>query len=317
MLDFALVKGEVDLQVQRWGNGQQRLANIDRLRKIVQQYEHGASLNGYAATAGGCLLFLEDAKNDKELNRRAESINENAVNVLTYHRSKGLEWPFVILYSLDKSTISSRKPPEVFGRVLAVSTKPFNVNSPLDGRMLYYWPWPFGDNTKDVGFNDYVQNSNQLQHREQQLLEETQRLLYVGITRARDYLVLAAKDYDKAKWLKEQQNNQGEEVIGTIIQSGENVTLSINGLPYEATYKSLRLDEEEAAMGIDPQANPIYIGVNLEQQEFDLATFKPSAAKFSDLIDAEAIEGIEFEVEEEAKVTIYLSMKFHSFTLSQ
>lgn len=280
MLDFALVKAQVDIQVLRWGNGQQRLANLDRLRKLAEQYEHSVRLNGYAATAGGLLLFLEQAKQDKDLNQRAESMNENAVNVLTYHRAKGLEWPFVILYSLNKETISSRKIPEVFGRVLAVSTTGFNVNQPLEGRMLYYWPWPFAKNTTKVGFDQLVQQSHQLIERERQLKEETQRLLYVGITRARDYLVFATKDFNKATWLKEQQNSDGEEVINVIALDGEQAQLMVNGAIYTASYKALSLEEENQTF--DTTAAPTYIGTNLDVNQFEGAYFKPSSAKFEE-----------------------------------
>src|SRR5690606_2850225 len=173
ILDLAIVTAKVDEQLFRWGNGNQRLANIDNLRALVQQYEHGAQSNGYAATASGLLFYLKEIETDKERNRVAESTNENAVKILTYHRAKGLEWPFVILYSLNKSAISSGKP-SVFDRVLAVSTESFNVEKPLQGRKLFFWPWPYGGQSKDVGFDSLVQHTPQLNLRNKQLLEESQ-----------------------------------------------------------------------------------------------------------------------------------------------
>ena len=274
ILDLALVKAKVDEQVMRWGNGKQRLANIDNLRSLVKRYEHGADNNGYVATVNGLLFYLEDVKKDKELNRVAESTNENAVKILTYHRSKGLEWPFVILYSLNKSAISSGKPP-VFDRVLAVSTQPFDVENPLHGRTLYYWPWPYGKQTKDVGFDAYVEDTAPLEMRKKQLHEESQRLLYVGMTRARDYLVLATRNFDKATWLNEQVDVNGHQVISSI--SGESI--HVNGASFNIQTRNIQLPEEPLEM-LDHAEQSVYIGDSKTAFTFTPATFRPSMTKF-------------------------------------
>ncbi|WP_431026737.1 UvrD-helicase domain-containing protein [Lysinibacillus sp. LZ02] len=290
ILDLALVKAKVDEQVMRWGNGKQRLANIDNLRSLVKLYEHGAENNGYAATVNGLLFYLEDVKKDKELNRVAESTNENAVKILTYHRSKGLEWPFVILYSLNKSAIGSGKPP-VFNRVLATNTQPFDVEKPLNGRTLYYWPWPYGLQSKDVGFDAYIEDTPQLALRKKQLHEESQRLLYVGMTRARDYLVLATRDFSKAMWLNEQKDANGNQVITSISSD----SININGVSFNIKTRNIQLPEQPIEI-LGNVEQTIYIGDTNKSVEFQPATFRPSMTKLIEVDDKDIVKAEQLNV---------------------
>ncbi|WP_342558928.1 UvrD-helicase domain-containing protein [Metasolibacillus sp. FSL K6-0083] len=283
-LDLAIVKAKVDEQVMRWGNAKQRLANIDNLRSLVKQYEHGAETNGYAATVNGLLFYLEDVKKDKELNRVAESTNENAVKILTYHRSKGLEWPFVILYSLNKSAIGSGKPP-VFDRILATSTQPFDVEKPLNGRTLYYWPWPYGKSYKGVGFDAYVENTPQLDLRKKQLFEESQRLLYVGMTRARDYLVLATRDFSKASWLKEQKDANDNEIITSISSD----FINVNGKSFNIKTRNLKLPEQPIEI-VTASDQIMYVGITNNSVDFKSANFIPSMTTFIEIEDEDVLK---------------------------
>lgn len=287
MLDLALVKAKVDEQVLRWGNGKQRLANLNNLRSLVKLYEHGAETNGYTATANGLLFYLEDVKKDKELNRLAESTNENAVKILTYHRAKGLEWPFVILYSLNKSAISSGKPP-VFDRVIATSTQDFDVQNPLKGRILYYWPWPYGKSYKDVGFESYVEDTPQLVLRKKQLYEESQRLLYVGMTRARDYLVLATRDFSKAEWLKELKDANGNEVITSILKD----SIIVNGASFALKSRNIHLPEDSLEM-TEGDEQMIYVGKTNEFVTYKPATFRPSMTTFTEKEDEDVLKAVQ------------------------
>lgn len=220
VLDLAIVSAKVDEVALRWGQGDQRFANLDALRKLVTIYEDNAGTNGTAATTSGFLLFLGEVEGDKELNLVAESSDDNAVRVLTYHKAKGLEWPFVILNSLERS--SKRKKLPVFDRVTAVSTEGFNVEDPLNGRCLYYWPWPYGAQSSNVRLDAYVLEAPELQQREQQLIDENQRLMYVGMTRARDYLVFTARDFSKVGWIEELTDEVGNPVITTLGVADEN-----------------------------------------------------------------------------------------------
>jgi ATP-dependent helicase/nuclease subunit A len=93
----------------------------------------------------------------------------DAVQVLTIHASKGLEWPVVFVMSLQRGTPTS--PP-------AVSFVP--------GRGLgVQWRHP----VTHAGVADGLQTAN-LDERRQRESEESHRLLYVAMTRAAERLVL-------------------------------------------------------------------------------------------------------------------------------
>jgi len=64
------------------------------------------------------------------------------------------------------------------------------VHSPLAGRRLQYWPWPFGKQSKDIAVKDRIEADEVGRRAGTRAVEEVRRLLYVSITRARDLLVI-------------------------------------------------------------------------------------------------------------------------------
>ncbi|MEH7417080.1 UvrD-helicase domain-containing protein [Neobacillus drentensis] len=311
VLDLALVTAKVDETALKWGQPNQRLANLDGLRKLAAVYEESAATNGTAATTTGFLLFLSESEKDKDLNQVAESTDQNAVRVLTYHKAKGLEWPFVILNSLDKS--SKRKKLPVFDKVTAVSTSKFDVENPLNGRKLYYWPWPYGQQSSNVSLDAHCEDASQLQEREQQLLDENQRLMYVGMTRARDYLVLAARDFSKAGWLQELTDTKGRQVIASIgvaegtqddVPHNNRIgSMMINGEHLPCKVRVLSLEEqEEFSMVHESSLVHVFVGKTEVAAPFVPARFSPSGLKGDEVIDVDD-KGLFSPAETETDVT--------------
>ncbi|WP_456276578.1 UvrD-helicase domain-containing protein [Bacillus sp. AK128] len=288
VVDLALVTAKVDEVSVKWGQGDQRLANLDALRKIVARFEEMSATNGTTATTTGFLLFLSSVERDKELNLVAESTDDQAVRVLTYHKAKGLEWPFVILHSLEKSSIRKKQP--VFDQVTAVSTTDFDVMDPLHGRRLYYWPWPYGGQSSNVSLNAYVEESPELRQRMQQLVDENQRLMYVGMTRARDYLVLTARDFSKVGWIDELTDASGHQVIQNLgAANGDQEDSSfdhqqgnifINGQTFPSKVRVLSMEEDPGQLSLSAgQAEFVYVGKTVEATAFVPARYSPSRQK--------------------------------------
>ena len=158
------------------------------------QYEDEARTVRSAATAAGLVAWLGDSAGlDNEL---PPTTDPDAVSVSSYHRAKGLEWPMVALVDLDQV----RHSPSAFGFNVE-SGGDFEVWRPLKDRWVRFWPWPYGRQTQDVHIDASASRTDEHRRAEQRDRAEAVRLLYVGMTRARDYLVLAPRETGKNKKL--------------------------------------------------------------------------------------------------------------------
>ncbi len=191
-----LVLEELDLRriIVSWGNTEQRLDNVDVLRQLALQYEAACNRLHSAASLGGFLLWLGEL-HQKGDDKQGSGEGPDAVNVLTYHRSKGLEWPVVVLHNLDQ-----RLRADVWGIDIVPEREEVDINHVLGNRWLRYWVNPYDRQYKGTPvFERLEESAVQTEKRRQARREET-RLLYVGITRARDYLVFPTSG-QPTRWL--------------------------------------------------------------------------------------------------------------------
>jgi ATP-dependent exoDNAse (exonuclease V) beta subunit len=191
-----LLLEELDLRriIVSWGKKEQRLANVDVLRKLALQYEEACNRLHTAASLGGLLLWLNDLENNaKDMQGSGE--NEDTVNVLTYHRSKGLEWPVVICHSLESNIRG-----DVWGVSIVSENDEIDLDNILGNRWLRYWINPYSDQIRGTALNERIEESEAKIQALKAALQEEARLLYVGITRARDYLVFPTRP-TPTKWL--------------------------------------------------------------------------------------------------------------------
>ncbi len=197
-LDGVLAGLEVARLCVRWPDPEQRLANLDALRAMAATYEESCQHQREAATIAGLLRFLEESAQerlvrDEEIASDDQHVGagERAVSIVTYHRAKGLEWPVVILASLDQG--EKRDAFEVCPETDRAS---FDAADPLGERWIRYWPWPFGQQRK-TRLAEAAAASPEGVEVAQREDRERVRLLYVGFTRARDHLILAARATSK------------------------------------------------------------------------------------------------------------------------
>ncbi len=183
-----------------WGDVARRGSHLDSLVKLATNYEETAFDAGQSATLTGLILHLESLA-EMEQDKRHPSAGLDAVTLTTYHSAKGLEWPVVILSGLD-----TPRDPDMW-QPLASGGDP-DHHSPLEGRALQYWLWPFGytegsfpQRASGGGLEQDALDSAEGQIRCQQDREESLRLLYVGVTRAREKLVFAHRE-DRYGWLQ-------------------------------------------------------------------------------------------------------------------
>ncbi|WP_341678723.1 UvrD-helicase domain-containing protein [Niveibacterium sp. SC-1] len=193
---------------QQWGPDARadarRLSNLDALAELATRYEQSCRGRRITATLQGMLLHFDDLAEEGE---DAQAMSDaDAVRVLTHHAAKGLEWPAVIALDLEV-------PPRACAWGLSVrSHQPMSLATPLAGRTLRYWRWPFGPQRADIPVADKIDADCGTSERVA-AEAEARRLLYVSMTRARDLLVFAIPAKTKgtpwldligAPWLKPQ-----------------------------------------------------------------------------------------------------------------
>lgn len=187
--------------VARWGLAEQRLANLEAVRSLLDSYQEEQQSERQAATLAGACEWLAA----RDAPAQPQSRHPEAVILLTYHGSKGLEWPIVVLTGLENEAKGNP-----FG-VYAEELDEPDWRDPLAGRVLRYWPWPYGAQAKDVGLNQAAALSPEgIRTLEEEKLERT-RLLYVGMTRARDHLAFTTTG--KTDWLNELARDDGQPLI--------------------------------------------------------------------------------------------------------
>ncbi|WP_461205952.1 helicase-exonuclease AddAB subunit AddA [Clostridium sp. DL1XJH146] len=162
--------------------GNQRQANLKILFQRASQYEK-TSYKGLF----NFISFINKLIDNKGDMGKAKVLgeNDNVVRIMTIHKSKGLEFPIVILSSLGKQ---------------------FNLMD-LNKKILFHNEYGYGPEFVDIerrlSYSTIIKDAVKKKIKIETLSEEM-RILYVALTRAKEKLILTGslKDLDKAieKW---------------------------------------------------------------------------------------------------------------------
>ena len=184
------IREELDLDniVEKWGDATQRKHNLSTVINIAKAYDDMCCQMGLGSSITGFINFLTITKPENKTDNAA-----NTVKVLTYHRAKGLEWPVVILYQLWKEFDKEKDLAKLKFRGVNVFEKD---NQPTDvfDRERYITLFPAGIGGTGNSDLPELMFAAILDHPlfdviQSQSREEALRLLYVGVTRAKDILV--------------------------------------------------------------------------------------------------------------------------------
>ena len=239
LLETLAVELDVKNIMERWSMPiEESMADVKALIAAAKQYENRSSELSQPATPSGFAAFLNE--NDIKL-----PISGNGVQLLTYHGAKGLEWKYVFLL-MDETL----EPMDVLRREL-YGIHHFHPNIPSADNLypqmsIRLLPWIFGSlkNVPDA-ISQLLFASEHYEKLRKYCLEESARLLYVGMTRAAEVLVLvpwfAKKELD---WLKRSGLNSAGN-----IESGD--VLGI-GVAFELV-KAEKSEEEDVEMVVEPR----------------------------------------------------------------
>jgi len=187
-LRVAIETSGVRETVYRWGPSQHRcqhrLNNLATLIKHAEDYTNQCEAQHEPATAAGLILWFNTLA-EAEQDSQAAGGDEQAIQLVTHHGAKGLEWPVVVAMDLDAAL-----KPRLWGLTVTPSSHTIDLSNPLAGRVLRYWPKFTGGQSSNVPMLERIDDSPEGRDANEREIEESKRLLYVSLTRPRDILII-------------------------------------------------------------------------------------------------------------------------------
>jgi ATP-dependent helicase/nuclease subunit A len=193
-IDAVVAATELRRLCAEWGSSPQRTANLDALRAHAGAYCDERLAGRDTPSLVGFLRHLEEMDpgdwgwGQSRTDRCALLAGQDAIRVSTWHAAKGLEWPMVVLYGLE-----TLREPLAYGVHVMNDRPDFAVEDPLAGRWIRFWPNPYTNSMQNGPVRTAYEASAVFQEVVWRSDREALRVLYVGWTRARDNLILAAQ----------------------------------------------------------------------------------------------------------------------------
>jgi DNA helicase-2/ATP-dependent DNA helicase PcrA len=211
-----LIEIELRLDVELAANearGPARIAS-SQLRAFVDEL-HGFLAADETGSLSSLLAWLDHAEQLDEFAPRTEPPEDDVVQLLTIHGSKGLEWDAVAVVRLVKDELPSA-PRDTKGW-LGFGVLPYCFRG--DAQWLPELRWSVGETQQDLktAIDDFVAANRARQ------LEEDRRLAYVAVTRARDHLLLTGSSWSGTKKARERSTFYAEvaEALGVELAADE------------------------------------------------------------------------------------------------
>jgi ATP-dependent exoDNAse (exonuclease V) beta subunit len=228
--------------VSKWGSSEQRQSNLQKLVHYAYNYDERCINMNMGASITGFIYYLQTQKELTE----SKSTSDNSVNAISYHGSKGLEWPMVILTDFQKETEPRFLSKEIFG-INIKSKSEINLDEILKERLITIVPWIFGASNTTVSdeFQNTIKSWDKYEEAKIKSNNELKRLLYVGMTRPRDYLITTGmsrkKKYHWIDLVNEHNNWKFEEAAD--VDSGK-VDIFDRGINFQVHKLELSDDDK-------------------------------------------------------------------------
>ena len=209
--------------VCKWTMGQKRQTNLDVLVFMAASFVKRKK----EASVQEFIYYIDDRKIEVPFDNTG-----NTIKVLTYHKSKGLQWKMVILNSLHDDSLDEGDFFKKEFSKITIRTKP-------DGQVCFNLFPPV------VAVEKLVINRIQQAEKAHELWDflkekkraEDLRLLYVGFTRAENYLISLSFGAVPSKWLENTRVTFNASVSKEEICDDSTLDVSgsqtVNVLPYD------------------------------------------------------------------------------------
>ena len=166
-------------KVSEWSSSEQRRRNLLHFISLCDKFQDSASKAGKPASINDFLIWLESNKDDF---KSASGSDADAVNVLTFHKAKGLEWPVIIPVGTPGTLDKLSKIDELYKACFIGS------ENGTEKHIRFAFN-PFGKTLAFPGNASEHFSEDVLENLFRGNREEHLRLMYVAVTRARDLLV--------------------------------------------------------------------------------------------------------------------------------
>ena len=283
----AIVKGVIAVMdvrnvVAKWGNAEIRQDNLDTLIEQAIAYEQSTANSAESATVAGFLDYMEEVEIQSELDQSAEG-----VKVATYHKSKGLQWKIVILNSLDdneleladfvkKNWFGLNLKGDYGSAELQLIPNCGDVTDAVAEAVLALSKQSAGSD--DNGYYNMIHGKVE---------GELKRLLYVGATRARDYLVTVSfpgtekQPSTPLSWMKNVIGGAAPASLDTIASFPDKTPVDLWGVKgHESYYEKIMEDSGITYSGstasyqklkdipVNPETEPKCISPSSSQEKY-------------------------------------------------
>lgn len=267
-------------------NGQQRRVNLESLYERATSYESAGFKGLYQF-----ISFIERMrKNQKDLAQPLLSDKaDNAVKLMTIHASKGLEFPVVFVMGL--------------GHKYQTRDLSGNFTISKDGLGLTI-------KEKDYRIDSLVKSLADVEKR-QQMLEEEARILYVGLTRAQQKLILVASvsemEAKQKKW--ESEIDQKTNILPLIRKINAQSPLDFLGPKLEQKHE---FDQtiEDMTLALEEQDKIYYLKFavqsDIEEKDEQKDDTQKLSSKMNDIV--KNLYNFEYPFADATKTTAYQSV---------
>ena len=272
-------------------NSSVRQSNIDRIIEISKEYEDYSLKLGLGSSLSGLFNYIDS---DNELDNQSISTSKNAVNIMTYWKSKGLEWKYVILSDLNNNSLNDDKIIErQFFTTREVYTQGIDLITPLKHRQIEFSFWPFGskktllDSAKAMVVNSPEYSTISLNSH-----NESSRLMYVGITRASDNLIFASNSLKDIHWLEDTIVDWefATEYSNLSLDSTYNSVVDLFGTGINVRYQKIELGSFEYNISSSENSNNSYLNKTVPQVQNKNYKLSPSKAESLGSVKVELTE---------------------------